>query len=117
DITGDYPATVYIGLGSNVGNRHSNLLKAYRGLWEVRWLGVVETTSFLYETPAMYVENQARFLNGACRLSTHLDPYALLERLKALEREIGRWDGERWGPRSVDLDILTFDQLVIQCEK
>lgn len=53
-------------------------------------LGDVDATSFLYETAPMYVEEQPRFLNAACRLKTELDPAALLERLKTLEASLGR---------------------------
>ncbi|CAM9799181.1 unnamed protein product [Ectocarpus sp. 4 AP-2014] len=103
-------ATVYLGLGSNVGDRHANLLRAYKGLRE---LGEVDATSLLYETPPMYVEDQPWFLNAACRLSTDLAPAVLLERLKALEAAVGRKDTARWGPRAVDVDILLYDDLVL----
>ncbi|CAM9196251.1 unnamed protein product, partial [Hapterophycus canaliculatus] len=80
-------ATVYLGLGSNVGDRHANLLRAYK---ELREIGTVNATSFLYETPPMYVEEQPWFLNAACRLDTNLEPAALLHRLKDLEAAVGR---------------------------
>lgn len=53
-------------------------------------MGRVDATSFLYETPPMYVENQPWFLNAACRLNTNLEPAALLNRLKSLEAAVGR---------------------------
>ncbi|CAM9790949.1 unnamed protein product [Pylaiella littoralis] len=104
-------ATVYLGLGSNVGDRHANILKAYKGLCE---LGKVDASSFLYETPPMYVKDQPWFLNAACRLNTELEPVALLERLKTLEAAIGRVHSARWGPRAVDVDILMYDDLVLE---
>eukprot|EP00904_Undaria_pinnatifida_P004367 jgi/Undpi1/13931/HiC_scaffold_9.g03582.m1 len=106
-------ATVYLGLGSNVGDRHANLLRAYKGLRE---LGDVDATSFLYETPPMYMEDQPRFLNAACRLSTELDPATLLDRIKSLEAAVGRVESTRWGPRAVDVDILTYNELVLDGE-
>lgn len=53
-------------------------------------MGDVEATSFLYETPPMYVTDQPRFLNGACKLRTDLEPQALLSGLKSLEKSVGR---------------------------
>jgi 2-amino-4-hydroxy-6-hydroxymethyldihydropteridine diphosphokinase len=105
-------ATAYIALGSNVGDRHSNLLRAYRGLRE-RGIGRVITTSGLYETEPQYVAEQPSFLNAALQLDTDLQPLSLLRALKSLEEEIGRTDGQRWGPRVVDLDILLYGDAVL----
>eukprot|EP00953_Heterococcus_sp_UTEX-ZZ885_P030328 16031-Heterococcus_DN1.PRE.1 len=105
-------ATAYIALGSNVGDRHSNLLRAYRGLRE-HGIGRVITTSGLYETEPQYVADQPSFLNAALQLDTDLQPMPLLRALKSLEEEIGRTDGQRWGPRVVDLDILLYGDAVL----
>jgi 2-amino-4-hydroxy-6-hydroxymethyldihydropteridine diphosphokinase len=106
-------ATAYIALGSNVGDRHSNLLRAYCGLRE-RGIGRVITTSGLYETEPQYVADQPSFLNAALQLDTDLQPKSLLRALKSLEEEIGRTDGQRWGPRVVDLDILLYGDAVLK---
>jgi 2-amino-4-hydroxy-6-hydroxymethyldihydropteridine diphosphokinase len=74
----------------------------------------VEAVSSLYETEAVGGPPQPRYLNTVCRIRTELAPRSLLDGLKALEREIGRdTENERWGPRHLDLDILLYDELVL----
>jgi len=103
-------STVYIGLGSNLGNREANLRAALRGLWR---MGRVEAVSSLYETQPLGPEQPA-FLNAACRFETGLEPRPLLRFLQGLEHELGRRPGgERWGPRPIDLDVLLYEDRVI----
>ena len=98
---------MWLGLGSNLGDRADALA------WAVRRLGeeglAVQAVSSLYATAPQGVEDQPEFLNAACRVSTHLDPPAMLALAKALEAEAGRVDGPRWGPRPLDIDILAWD--------
>ena len=95
----------YIGLGSNVGDR----VEAFReALQHLRRLGKVVCTSFLYETPPMYVTDQATFLNAACHLQTSLSPDQLLSELKHIETVIGRKQSFRNGPRLIDVDIILY---------
>ena len=95
----------YIGLGSNVGDR----VEAFReALQHLRRLGKVTCTSFLYETPPMYVTDQATFLNAACHLQTSLSPDQLLKELKNIETTIGRKQSFRNGPRLIDVDIILY---------
>ncbi len=101
---------VYLGLGSNLGDRELNLLEAVERL---RLLGDVVKVSRPYETDPVGYVDQPKFLNAALRLETDLDPWALLGRLKAIEADLGRVETVRFGPRTVDLDILTYDDLVI----
>jgi 2-amino-4-hydroxy-6-hydroxymethyldihydropteridine diphosphokinase len=109
---------VYIGLGANLGNREANLRAALRGLWR---MGRVEAVSSLYETEpvgplgsAQDRPEQPPFLNAACRFETGLEPRPLLRFLQGLEHELGRRrGGERWGPRPIDLDVLLYDDRVI----
>eukprot|EP01041_Mallomonas_annulata_P008275 gene8275-17029_t len=96
----------YIALGSNIGDRASSILKAFRML---NLLGSVKNTSFLYETPAKYYVDQPSFLNAACLLQTSLSPMNLLKELKNIEDSIGREKNFRYGPRCIDLDILLYD--------
>jgi 2-amino-4-hydroxy-6-hydroxymethyldihydropteridine diphosphokinase len=102
---------VYLGLGANLGDRRENLRRALQTLdqREVR----IAAVSPLYETPPWGVEDQPPFLNAAARALTDLEPLDLLERCKAVEREVGRLPGERWGPRAVDVDILFYGDLRI----
>jgi len=99
--TGRMP-TAYIGLGSNLGDRETTIRAAIAAL-----PGVV-AVSELHETEPVGVVDQPQFLNGAARLETELSPRALLASLLAVERELGREPGERWGPRTIDLDLLLY---------
>ena len=107
----DRPA-VYLGLGSNLGNREGNLCMALR---LVKSLCRLEAVSSLYETAPVGVEDQPPFYNAACRVTTGLEPEALLRFLRRVEFEVGRRPGgPRWGPRPVDLDILLYGDQVVE---
>jgi len=91
----------YIGLGSNLGDRRATLEAALARLRPRRVSSLVETEPWgLREQPA--------FLNAVAELETGLEPEALLESLLGLEREHGRVRGGRWGPRTLDLDLLLY---------
>lgn len=105
------PPSVYLGLGSNLGNRRANLAMALRYLEP---LARVEAVSSLYESAPMGPQDQPPYYNAACRVATGLGPAALLRHLKNVERMIGRRPGPRWGPRPIDLDILLFGEEVIE---
>jgi 2-amino-4-hydroxy-6-hydroxymethyldihydropteridine diphosphokinase len=96
---------VHIALGSNLGERMQNLARA-RELMSV--FVRINAESSVYETPPWGVVDQPRFLNQVVRGSTALAPLHLLNRLKSIERQMGRVKGERFGPRIIDLDILLY---------
>lgn len=103
---------LFLGLGTNLGNRQRNLQRAIAGLSRVVQITAV---SPLYETkPFGPIANQPNFLNLCVRGTTNLTPQDLLIFCKNLETEIGREPGLRWGPRLVDVDILLYDDLVLQ---
>ena len=106
-------ARAYIGLGANVGSREETLRRALELLAAVNEVEVI-AVSELRETDPVGVLDQPRFLNGAATVETTLRPRGLLEVLLRIERELGRTrDGTRWGPRTVDLDLLVYgDELV-----
>jgi 2-amino-4-hydroxy-6-hydroxymethyldihydropteridine diphosphokinase len=104
------PATVYLALGSNLGDRAGQLRRTL-GLLEPACS--VTAVSPCYETEPAYVLDQPRFLNLVCRATTLLAPLALLHLLKRIEVQIGRTPGPRFGPRLVDLDILFYDDLIL----
>ncbi|KAJ1535555.1 trifunctional dihydropteroate synthetase [Nowakowskiella sp. JEL0078] len=104
--------TVYLALGSNLGNSIANIESALRKLEGNDAVKVLDT-SFLYETAAMYVTDQPNFLNAACKISTTLSPENLLKVLKTIEEEVGRVVSKKWGPRAIDLDILLYETLEI----
>ncbi|KAF9913534.1 trifunctional dihydropteroate synthetase [Lobosporangium transversale] len=102
---------VYLALGSNLGDSAANLTNALRKLEQGEHVRVVDT-SFLYETPPMYVTDQPSFLNAACKIMTDLKPLDLLKKIKEIETEMGRdFNTIRNGPRPVDIDILLYDHI------
>ena len=102
--------TVYIALGTNLGNRLANLRAAIQAMPpEIQVLA----ESHVYETPPWGYEEQPAFLNMVIKAETKLEPEPLLKRLKQLEVELGREQNFRWGPRLIDLDILFYDDLVL----
>jgi 2-amino-4-hydroxy-6-hydroxymethyldihydropteridine diphosphokinase len=102
--------TVYIALGTNLGDRLANLRLAIESMPpEI----IVLAESHVYETPPWGYENQPAFLNMVIKAETSLEPEALLIYLKQIEVELGREQNFRWGPRLIDLDILFYDDLVL----
>jgi 2-amino-4-hydroxy-6-hydroxymethyldihydropteridine diphosphokinase len=101
----------YIGLGSNLGEREENLRAALARLGE---LGPLRASSFR-ETDPVGVTDQPRFLNAAAELETDLSPRDLLVKLLEIERELGRDRAAetRWGPRTIDLDLLLYGDEVL----
>lgn len=102
-----------IGLGSNLGDRLGNLRQAVDRL---RKQGTILATSFVYETPPFGVTTQPRFLNAALILEFEGSPHFLLKTLKTIEKEMGRKERDKWGPREIDLDILMIPDLVYEDE-
>lgn len=97
---------VYIGLGSNLGDRRGNLEKACKKL------NCLEK-SLVYETEPFGVKDQPKFLNMVCMIETDLSPRDLLKHIKEIEVELGRKKRKKWGPREIDIDILFYGDLVI----
>ena len=106
------PHQVYLGLGSNLGDRRAHIERA---LSLLPGAGVeVEAVSRLRETAPVGGPPQGPFLNGVLRGRTFLEPLPLLRALKGIESRLGRRPGgPRWGPRAIDLDILLFDDLFL----
>ncbi len=107
--------TVFIGFGSNVGNRVDFCDRAIT-LLSLLPRSQVSGISLLYESEPVYDHAQPGegwFLNGVVRLETELPPQSLLEVLQEIERALGRQDEDRAGPRTIDLDILFFGHHVI----
>ncbi len=105
-------AKAYIGLGSNLGDRQANIEAALDCLnppGETRLLRVSKLT----ETDPVGGPPQPKFLNGVAEIETELAPEALLKRLVAIEEKLGRVRREKWGPRIIDLDLLFYDDRVI----
>ncbi len=103
------PITVYLGLGSNMGNRQDNLNRALDFLSQrLR----VEKISSVYDTEPIGNVQQPRFLNLVCQVSTRLAPMGLLTLAKGIELKLGRTSGKSYAPRPIDIDILFYgDQI------
>jgi 2-amino-4-hydroxy-6-hydroxymethyldihydropteridine diphosphokinase len=99
---------VYIALGSNMGDRKAHLRQAIEHLSGCL---TVDHLSSVVETAPAYVTEQAQYFNMVLAGRTRLDPHGLLDCLKALERQLGRVTGLRFGPRPIDLDILVYGDL------
>jgi 2-amino-4-hydroxy-6-hydroxymethyldihydropteridine diphosphokinase len=101
--------SAYIGLGSNLGERAAAIQEALRLLDSEPGTAVLASTRPVETDPVGY-EDQPRFLNAAARVETTLSPRELLALLLRIERELGRvrGDGPRWGPRTIDLDLLLY---------
>lgn len=102
---------VYLGLGSNLGDRFANLRGA---LGEIARIADIEACSRVYETEPVHVVDQPAFLNMAVRVRTSLEPADLLRAVKAIETRLGRTETVRFGPRVIDIDILLADGVVLR---
>lgn len=104
---------VYIGLGSNLAEPLGQLRQALQAMASIRHSRLVATSSF-YASDPLGPANQPRFVNAVAALDTTLAPLALLDALQAIEQAQGRErKAERWGPRTLDLDILLFGESLL----
>lgn len=101
------PTTAYIGLGSNLGDKETNIKKALELLGEAPGIQVKKVAS-LYRTAPLYVTKQDWFLNTVAEIETSLNAHELLSLLKDMEKKLDRTPTVRWGPRTIDLDLLLF---------
>lgn len=105
--------SVYIGLGSNLGDSLQHLQSALKAMSEIPETTLVATSS-AYSSAPLGPADQPRYLNAVAQLHTSLSPLVLLDALQSIELQHGRVRiGERWGPRTLDLDIILFDNLII----
>ena len=101
----------FVGLGSNLGDREGTIARAVELLSAAAGVELV-AVSRLRETEPWGPVEQPAYLNGAIELETELPPHALLDVLLAVEQALGRdRTGERWGPRTIDLDLLLYDEV------
>lgn len=113
EAEGEQETAAYLSLGSNLGDRRQNLEAALKRLRETPGVRIVKV-SRTYRSAAWGVEDQPEFLNLAAEIRTTLAPRALLGVAKNIERALGRAEGRRWGPRVIDIDILTYDRLSVE---
>ena len=102
----------YVGLGANLGGREETLRRAVELLGEADGVDVLAVSQLRETEPVGFVD-QPRFLNGAVAVVTTRTPRELLDLLLGIERALGRVREERWGPRTVDLDLLVYGDEVV----
>ena len=109
---------VYLGLGSNLGNREENILRAVKKIYEL--IGTVECQSALFDTEPWGFSSENRFLNAVVRVKTTLSPRQLLETTKKIEKALGRRKKSQtkngravYHDRIIDIDILLYDNITV----
>jgi 2-amino-4-hydroxy-6-hydroxymethyldihydropteridine diphosphokinase len=107
-------ARVYVGLGSNLGEREAAIREACA--WLERCGARLLALSPLYETEPWGLVDQPRFLNAACLVDAPWPPLGMLRRLKGIEVAMGRIHTVRYGPRIIDLDLLLYDRVQLETE-
>jgi len=107
--------SVYLHLGSNIGDRLGNLLKAKFVIQ--RKIGHIQLLSQVYETEAWGKTNQSAFYNQALLVRTEMTASQVLNAIHEIENQLGRQRTEHWGPRTIDIDILFFEHEIINTKK
>ncbi len=108
-------ATVFLGLGSNLGDRADMIRTALARLSDEYGVGIEKVSSFI-ETDPVGGPPQGRFINAVARVRTELTPQALLSAVMDIERQLGRVRGVPNGPRTIDIDILLYDSITVSTE-
>ncbi|MBD5586322.1 2-amino-4-hydroxy-6-hydroxymethyldihydropteridine diphosphokinase [Clostridium botulinum] len=103
--------TVYVAFGSNIGEKESYIKRALEKI-EERGMEIIKVSS-IYETEPYGVLDQDSFLNGVVKIETNLTPEDLIGELLNIEKQLDRVRERRWGPRTIDLDIIFYDDLII----
>ena len=106
----------FLSLGSNMGDRLEYLSKAIDKIAQIQGCNILNK-SRVYETEPWGYENQEAFLNLCISIETSLSPYELLESLQVIELELDRVRKIHWGPRTIDIDILLFDDIICEDDK
>lgn len=109
-------ATVYVSLGSNLGDMLQHLRKAIKKIEEVNKISIKKVSS-VYESEPVGYKNQRWFLNLVLEIQTSFDPFPLLEHLLAIEDKMGREREEKWGPRNIDIDLLLYDNRIVKSDR
>jgi len=107
---GEKTTLCYLGLGSNLGDREANLRAALAALGRLAGVRLLRQTDLRPSAP-WGDPDQPEFLNAVAEIETTLGPVHLLHQVKAIERALGRRPSRRWGPREIDIDLLTWDRL------
>ncbi len=112
-LPGPVRKRAFLGLGSNIGDRELYLRSAISELDSYSRIKVLKISSF-HDTAPLGSARQGRFLNAVVEIETTLEPEQLLDAALDIEKRLGRIRAERWGPRTIDVDILTYGELVYE---
>ena len=107
----------YLGIGSNLGNRRKNIKLAIQKISLLNSTKVIKASRIMETLPVGGPDGQQKFLNAALKIGTNLAPEILLNKLKTIEKELGRRKTVRNGPRVIDLDILLYGERLIKTKK
>lgn len=105
------PARVYLLLGANLGNRQRAFTVARQNV--IEQIGAITVQSSLYETAAWGITDQPAYLNQVLLVATYLKPDEVLTRTQAIEQQLGRIRAEKWGSRIIDIDLLFYEDLIL----
>jgi 2-amino-4-hydroxy-6-hydroxymethyldihydropteridine diphosphokinase len=108
-------STVYLSLGSNLGERFENIDRALDSLGRLEGTTISSRSSY-YETAPLGIKDQPDFINVAACIETALSPMSLLVELKEIEKKLGRRKTVRWGPRVIDIDILFYGDEIVSLQ-
>ena len=107
--------TVYIQLGSNIGERESFITKSMHKVEDD--IGKIITVSSIFETTAWGNENQNNFLNSVIEIKTPFDAFTILQKSQEIENNLGRKRSDKWGERTIDIDILFYNNKIINTKE
>ncbi|MDD5006015.1 MAG: 2-amino-4-hydroxy-6-hydroxymethyldihydropteridine diphosphokinase [Candidatus Omnitrophica bacterium] len=105
--------TSYLAIGSNLGNRLANIKESLRYLKEINRIHIDKISPIYESSPEGGPKNQPKYLNLALKIKTALAPFDLLNELKIIEKKLKRRNKIHWGPRTIDLDILFYGDLIL----
>ena len=103
----------YLGVGSNLGNRRETIKSAVKEINALEGTKVIKSSKIIETDPVGGPARQGKYLNSALKIRTNLTPFTLLKRLKQIEKKLGRKKTVRFGPRTIDLDILFYGNKII----
>ncbi len=106
-------AVCYIGIGSNLGDRRKYIRAAVKKISALKETKIIKLSAIIETEPSGGPAGQGKFLNAALKIKTELSPLTLLKQLKQVEKTLGRKKTVRWGPRTIDLDILFYGDKII----
>jgi len=105
--------TCYLGIGANLGDRNKNIRLTIAKIRALKSTKLLKISRIIETKPMGGPKNQGKFLNAAIKIKTNLTPLLLLKKLKKIEIELGRTKTIRYGPRTIDLDILFYEDRII----